>query len=106
MCAERRWAMAKKTPSVELSPDEEALLQRLKRIEGQMRGLQRMVIERRNCYDIITQLMAARSALDQVGLTLLNDHLDRCLPVTEETSGSVDLAQLRRTLKLWARFGS
>ena len=91
---------------VELSPGEEALLQRLKRVEGQIRGLQRMVTERRDCHDIITQLMAARSALDQVGLTLLNDHLDRCLPVTEEASGGVDLSQLRRTLKLWTRFGS
>ena len=97
--------MKMSSPQIELSVAEETLLKRLKRIEGQVRGLQRMVRERRNCYDIVTQLLAARSALDQVGLMLLDDQFDRCLPMAGE-SGSVDLAHLRRTLKLWIRFGN
>jgi DNA-binding FrmR family transcriptional regulator len=86
------------------SPDEEALLRRLKRIEGQVRGLQRMVSERHNCHDIITQLLAARAALNQVGLTLLNDYLDQCLSQSDEVSTDIDTSQLRRTLELWTRF--
>ena len=98
--------MAEQSATIELSPGEEALLQRLKRIEGQVRGLQRMVAERRDCHDIITQLLAARSALDQVGLMLLNDQLDRCLPVTDEAAEGIDLSHLRRTLNLWIRFSN
>jgi DNA-binding FrmR family transcriptional regulator len=98
--------MAQENPAETLSPGEEALLQRLRRIEGQMRGLQRLVSEHRDCHDIITQLLAARAALNQVGLMLLNDHLDRCLPQTSETSANVSLSQLRRTLNLWTRFSS
>lgn len=97
--------MKMSSPQIELSVAEEALLKRLKRIEGQVRGLQRMVSERRNCHDVVTQLLAARSALDQVGLMLLDDQFDRCLPMAGE-SGNVDLAHLRRTLKLWSRFGN
>lgn len=93
------------SPQIELSAAEEALLKRLKRIEGQVRGLQRMVREKRNCHDVVTQLLAARSALDQVGLMLLDDQFDRCLPMAGEP-GNVDLAHLRRTLKLWSRFGN
>ena len=98
--------MSEESAAIELSPDEEALVQRLRRIEGQMRGLQRMVSERRDCHDTITQLLAARSALDQVGLMLLNNYLDRCLPQANGASANIDLAALRRTLNLWTRFGS
>jgi len=98
--------MSEKKPTLEPSPDEEALLRRLRRIEGQIRGLQRMVAQRRDCHDTITQLLAVRSALNQVGLMLLNDYLDRCLPVTDEASPQVDRAALQRIVNLWARLGS
>ena len=97
--------MAKDNAAVELTSGEEALLQRLKRIEGQVRGLQRMVTERRACHDIITQLLAARSALDKVGLMLLDGHLEHCLPLSGEAPEGVALDDLRRTLNLWVRFG-
>ena len=97
--------MTENYSTAELTPDEEALLQRLKRIEGQARGLQRMVNERRDCHDIITQLLAARSALDRVGLMLLDNHLERCFPVADEAAKGIDLSALRRTLNLWIRFG-
>jgi len=83
--------------------DENALLlQRLKRIEGQIRGLQRMLSEERTCSEIILQLMAARKALDAVGTTLLHDHIDRCLPGGDTLAGDEDFEQLRAALKLWA----
>ena len=80
---------------------EKQLLDRLKRIEGQVRGLQRMVGEQRDCSDIIMQLLAARSALEQVGVQLLDQQLQHCLPGDEEA-----LEPLRRSLRLWVKFGS
>ena len=52
---------------------------RLRRIEGQVRGLQRMVDEDTYCIDILTQVSAATRALENVALLLLDDHLDHCV---------------------------
>ena len=52
---------------------------RLKRIAGQVAGLQKMVEEDRYCVDILTQLAAVRSALDAVGVQLLTDHVEHCV---------------------------
>jgi DNA-binding FrmR family transcriptional regulator len=54
-------------------------LRRLRRIEGQARGLQRMVDEDKYCIDILTQVSAMTSALQSVALGLLNDHLQHCV---------------------------
>ena len=54
-------------------------LKRLRRIEGQIRGLQRMVDEEQYCIDILTQVSAATKALESVALGLLEDHLRHCL---------------------------
>ena len=55
------------------------VLARLKRIEGQARGLQRMVDDEQYCIDILTQVSAMTSALRSVALTLLDDHLAHCV---------------------------
>ena len=55
------------------------LLNRLRRIEGQVRGIARMVEEDRYCIDIMTQLQAVRSALARVETELLKGHLDHCI---------------------------
>ena len=55
------------------------VLARLKRVEGQIRGIQRMVDGGEYCIDILTQISAASSALRSVALTLLDDHLDHCV---------------------------
>jgi len=52
---------------------------RLKRVEGQIRGLQRMLAEESSCEQLLTQLLAARSALDQIGLLILSNYVDKCL---------------------------
>ena len=52
---------------------------RLRRIEGQVAGLSKMVEDDRYCVDILTQLAAVRSALDSVGVLLLTDHIEGCL---------------------------
>jgi DNA-binding FrmR family transcriptional regulator len=55
------------------------LLKRLNRIEGQVRGVARMVEEDRYCIDVLTQITAAQAALDKIALGLLDDHVRHCL---------------------------
>jgi CsoR family transcriptional regulator, copper-sensing transcriptional repressor len=55
------------------------LLTRLRRIEGQVRGLERMVEEDRYCIDVLTQISAVQAALDKVALGLLDDHAHHCV---------------------------
>jgi CsoR family transcriptional regulator, copper-sensing transcriptional repressor len=57
----------------------EQLLARLKRIEGQTRGVQKMVEEDRYCIDVLTQISAVQAALDKVALGLLDDHVRHCV---------------------------
>src|SRR5687768_16207939 len=59
--------------------DKDAYLRRLRRIEGQARGLQRMVEEEKYCIDILTQVSAMTKALQSVALGLLEDHLSHCV---------------------------
>ena len=54
-------------------------LKRLRRIEGQVRGVQRMVEDERYCIDILTQISAIQAALDKVALGLLDDHARHCV---------------------------
>jgi DNA-binding FrmR family transcriptional regulator len=61
------------------SDDKEAVLKRLRRVEGQIRGLQRMVDEDTYCIDVLTQISAATKALESVALELLDDHLAHCV---------------------------
>ena len=57
----------------------EQLVARLKRVEGQIRGIQGMVQDDRYCIDILTQISAAQAALDKVALGLLDDHAQHCV---------------------------
>jgi DNA-binding FrmR family transcriptional regulator len=59
--------------------DKARYLRRLRRIEGQVRGLQRMIDEDKYCIDILTQVAAATRALESVALGLLEDHLGHCV---------------------------
>ena len=61
------------------SATKDQLQTRLKRIEGQVRGVQRMVDEDRYCIDVLTQISAVQAALDKVALGLLDDHARHCL---------------------------
>lgn len=86
-------------------PEREAetdTVRRLKRIEGQIRGLQRMVEEGRRCDDILTQLLAVRSSLDQVALQVFNDQIDKCLN-PQEGSNAEGKRVLQEVVKLWAK---
>ena len=59
--------------------DKDSYLRRLRRIEGQVRGLQRMIDEDKYCIDILTQVSAATKALQSVALGLLEEHLSHCV---------------------------
>ncbi|MBI2958208.1 MAG: metal-sensitive transcriptional regulator [Chloroflexi bacterium] len=59
--------------------DKEALVSRMKKIEGQARGIQRMVEENRYCLDIVQQLTALSGAIDEVSLMVLKDHIAGCV---------------------------
>ncbi len=63
---------------------QDAITLRLKRVEGQIRGLQRMIEEESHCEQVLTQLLAARSALDQIGLLVMSNYLDTCLASGDE----------------------
>lgn len=64
-----------------------ALLNRLRRVEGQVRGLQRMIDEDSYCIDILTQVSAATKALETVALSLLDEHLRHCVVDAARTDG-------------------
>ena len=61
------------------SATKDQLNQRLARIEGQVRGIQRMVDDERYCIDVLTQISAVQAALDKVALGLLDDHASSCV---------------------------
>ena len=59
--------------------NKEAVLKRVRRIEGQVRGIETMVDEERYCIDVVTQITAVQAALDKVALELLEDHAQHCV---------------------------
>ena len=69
------------------SDKKEAIHRRLRRIEGQVRGLQRMVDEDKYCIDILDQVAAATKALQGVAIELLDDHLTHCVTDAVTTGG-------------------
>jgi DNA-binding FrmR family transcriptional regulator len=81
------------------SEQQGALLKRLKRIEGQVRGLQKMFEDERYCIDILTQISATTAALDGVALGVLEDHVRHC--VREGGNEKVDelMAALQRFVR-------
>ncbi|HJG56157.1 MAG TPA: metal-sensitive transcriptional regulator [Corynebacterium xerosis] len=67
--------------------DKKRYLARLKRIEGQVRGVQRMIDDEKYCIDILTQISALNSALKSVSLALLDDHLRHCVVSAAQDGG-------------------
>jgi CsoR family transcriptional regulator, copper-sensing transcriptional repressor len=66
-------------PVIHVHEQQEAVLKRLARIEGHVRGIQRMVEEDTPCPDVLVQIAAVRSALNSVGQIILEDHLRSCM---------------------------
>ena len=74
-------------------------LKRLRRIEGQIQGIQRMVGQRRYCIDILQQVTAARRALDEVSLQIMRGHIDACVSdAIRHKDGPKKVEELMRTI--------
>jgi len=61
------------------APQKDQLIKRLRRIEGQVRGIEKMVDEDRYCIDVLQQMSAVKAALDKVALGMLDDHVQHCM---------------------------
>ena len=83
--------------------DKKKYLARLKRIEGQARGLHRMVDEEQYCIDILTQISALTKALEGVAIGLLDDHLKHCVLDAAKTGGPEAEAKLKEASDAIAR---
>ena len=83
--------------------NKDAALRRLHRVEGQVRGIIRMVEEDKGCEDVLTQVAAARSALDRVGIHILTHRMRECLAENpyDSTEDAID-----DTIEVFLRFSS
>lgn len=89
-----------------MKPEQPAkdVLMRLKRIEGQIRGLQRMVEEGVPCPDILTQVAAVTAAIKKVGAVIVQTYMTECLEKTEEVAGSKRADNLKDFHKAISRY--
>jgi DNA-binding FrmR family transcriptional regulator len=83
--------------------DKDLIQKRLRRVEGQVRGLQRMVDEDRYCIDILEQVSAATRALQSVALELLEDHMTHCVSDAVRAGGDEAAAKLDEATAAIAR---
>ena len=85
------------------SSDKDGYLKRLRRIEGQVRGLGRMVENDEYCIDVLTQISAATKALEAVSLGLLDEHLKHCVAEAIAEGGDTADAKVREASEAIAR---
>jgi CsoR family transcriptional regulator, copper-sensing transcriptional repressor len=85
------------------SENKDDYLARLRRIEGQVRGLERMVDEDKYCIDILTQVSAVTRALQSVALGLLDEHLSHCVTQAVAEGGDTATAKVREASDAIAR---
>ena len=86
-------------PTRGYSATKDQLLKRLRRVEGQVRGIEGMVEEDRYCIDVLTQITAVQAALDKVALALLDEHARHCV------LGAADDDRDEKTAELMAAVG-
>lgn len=91
--------MPSQTPTRGYSATKDQLLARLKRIEGQVRGVESMVSDERYCIEVLTQIGAIQAALNKVSLGLLDEHVQHCV------IGARDGEQEEKTKELMASVG-
>lgn len=92
-------------PSHPRTKDEmQKIVNRLKRIEGQVRGIQKMVEEDRYCVDILVQISAIQSALKQVGFSITERHINHCVSdAIKQGEGQETIAELMSVLKQFSK---
>ena len=85
-------------------PSHQELLPRLRRIEGQVQGVRRMVESGRYCIDILQQVTAARRALDEVALKIMSGHINDCVSTAiRKRDGTAKIAELIRTIQQFVK---
>jgi CsoR family transcriptional regulator, copper-sensing transcriptional repressor len=85
--------------------NKDAVLKRLRRIEGQVRGVEHMVEDDRYCIDVVTQVTAIQAALDKVALELLSDHAAHCVAGSEGDERQDRTEELMAAVKRLLRHG-
>jgi DNA-binding FrmR family transcriptional regulator len=83
---------------------QQALVTRLNRIEGQVRGIRRMVQESRRCLEILQQLAAAEAALNRVSLAMLKVHVEGCVPAAAAQGPEQQAKALAELVDIFDRF--
>ena len=84
--------------------NKKAIQSRLRRIEGQVRGIEKMVDEDRYCIDVLTQVNAVRAALESVALQLLADHTEHCvMEAIQAGKGNVKVRELNEAVERLVR---
>jgi DNA-binding FrmR family transcriptional regulator len=81
-----------------------AIVTRLNRIEGQIRGIRRMVQEQRRCIEILQQLAAAEAAMNRISLTLVKFHVEKCVPDGVEHGEPERSKRLAELVDIFDRF--
>ena len=87
------------------SANKEAVLKRVRRVEGQVRGIEKMVDDERYCIDVVTQITAVQAALDKVALELLEDHVQHCVIGAEAIQQEDRTTELMGAVKRLLRHG-
>jgi len=83
---------------------QQALVTRLNRIEGQVRGIRRMVEEPRLCVEILQQLAAAEAALNRISLAIVKTHVEKCVPEGIDLGGPERKRRLDELVDIFDRF--
>ena len=89
-------------PQYLYSADKEALLARVKKIEGQARGIEKMIADGRYCLDIVQQLTALSAAVDEVSLKVLESHIEGCVSSairSDAESGEAHIKELMKSIR-------
>lgn len=86
------------------STQQQALVTRLNRIEGQVRGIRRMVEEPRLCIEILQQLAAAEAALNRISLAVLRCHVEKCVPEGFNQGEAERTKRLNELVDIFDRF--
>jgi CsoR family transcriptional regulator, copper-sensing transcriptional repressor len=84
--------------------EQQALVTRLNRIEGQVRGIRRMIEEPRLCVEILQQLAAAEAALNRISLAIVKYHVERCVPTGVEQGEAERSKSLAELVDIFDRF--
>ena len=87
------------------SYDSDALVRRLNRIEGQVRGIRRMIEEPRTCLEVLQQLAAAEAALNRISLAVFRHHVDHCIEDAVARGEGEHRQQLNELVDIFDRFG-